>query len=76
MSCEVFTKINKDIASLEGIFSILKNAEVEVIDLSAKPSLDQNHYFVRLTLDSDTATVEKLFGKESISAAVQEGTIE
>lgn len=65
MSCEIFAKIPKDVSSLEDIFSTLREEKIGVVDVSAKPSLDSQHYFLRLTLESDQNTVARIFSNDA-----------
>ena len=65
MSCEIFAKIPKDVSSLEDIFSTLREENIGVVDVSAKPSLDSQHYFLRLTLESDQTTVARIFSNDA-----------
>lgn len=71
MSCEIFAKIRRDEPSLEGILSTLRAERIEVLDVSAKPSLDQLHYFLRLTLNSDSTTVQRVFSKDTRLSGVK-----
>ena len=61
MSCKLFAKVNKSLNSVQGILGILRDAKIEVVDLSAKPSLDKQHYFLNLTLDTEVGCVKPLF---------------
>lgn len=66
MSCEIFAKVRKDNSILTGIFSLLTKEAVDVLDVSAKPSLDNAHYLLHLRIGSDMSTAKKLFGKNEL----------
>ena len=71
MSCKLFAKVNKSLSTVQGILGVLRDAQIEVVDLSAKPSLDQRHFFLQLTLDSEVGSVKPLFESNSDYREVQ-----
>ncbi len=51
----VFLKIERTEESLETILRLFSDAGELLHEVSAKPSLDESHYFVRLTVDDSAA---------------------